>query len=281
MSKRDLYIKAGGGGTATAVLRDTDNNILSTTNIAAGATENITAPDTDFEINGVPEGSFTAGSTIDLQLTDGVNPVTPVSVGRFGNTVTATLPAASTGLLTAFPIKTGQTVKFNDYDDGDFQFGRLVDPNTLDEPNVFGNLNRFTAIDGSQTYGTPIVFIDHSTRQLDGSIIWYTSGTTSNLTSQLTFADGLTREGKSDWKMCPITLYENLRNLGATRPFTNTPFATASNGLFRSASRANTVTQSLCFYNSATPANHSRVAPEGDGLSLLSLLYRVGNISEL
>jgi hypothetical protein len=54
-------------------------------------------PDTDLEINGTPEGSFTAGSTIDLQLTDGVNPVTPVSVGRVGDTVTATLPAASTG----------------------------------------------------------------------------------------------------------------------------------------------------------------------------------------
>jgi len=53
--------------------------------------------DVDLEINGTPEGSFTAGSTIDLQLTDGVNPVTPVSVGRVGNTVTATLPAASTG----------------------------------------------------------------------------------------------------------------------------------------------------------------------------------------
>jgi hypothetical protein len=53
----------------------------------------IVCPDTDLEINGTPEGSFTAGSTIDLQLTDGVNPVTPVSVGRVGNTVTATLPA--------------------------------------------------------------------------------------------------------------------------------------------------------------------------------------------
>jgi hypothetical protein len=52
-------------------------------------------PDTDLEINGTPEGSFTAGSTIDLQLTDGVNPVNPVSVGRVGNTVTVEV---STGL---------------------------------------------------------------------------------------------------------------------------------------------------------------------------------------
>jgi hypothetical protein len=204
-----------------------------------------------------------------------------VSVGRVGDTVTVEVAAASTGLLTALPIKTGQTVIFNSYDDGDFQFGRLVDPNTLDEPNVFGNLNRFTAIDGSQTYGTPRVFIDHSTRQLDGSIIWYTTGTVDNLTSQLTFANDLTRESKSDWKMCPITLYENLRNLGATRPFTNTPLATASDGLYRTASRANTGTQNLCFYNFSSAADHSRVVPLGPNLSLQSLLYRVGNISEL
>jgi hypothetical protein len=57
----------------------------------------IVCEDVDLEINGVNEGSFIAGSTIDLQLTDGLNPVTPVSVGRVGNTVTATLPAASTG----------------------------------------------------------------------------------------------------------------------------------------------------------------------------------------
>jgi hypothetical protein len=50
-------------------------------------------PDTDLEINGTPEGSFTAGSTIDLQLTDGVNPVTPVSVGRVGDTVTVEVAA--------------------------------------------------------------------------------------------------------------------------------------------------------------------------------------------
>jgi len=82
---------------STAVLKDTDGTIISTTPIKATESEDIVAPDTDLEINGTPEGSFTAGSTIDLQLTDGVNPVTPVSVGRVGDTVTATLPAASTG----------------------------------------------------------------------------------------------------------------------------------------------------------------------------------------
>jgi hypothetical protein len=54
-------------------------------------------PDVDLEINGVNEGSFAAGSTIELNLTDGVNPVTPDSVTVVGNVVTAQVPAASTG----------------------------------------------------------------------------------------------------------------------------------------------------------------------------------------
>jgi hypothetical protein len=92
MSKRDLYIKAGGGGTATAVLRDTDNNILSTTPIASGATENITAPDTDLKINGVTEGSFTAGSTIDLQLTNKTPTIINPTVVVSGNNVGVEIP---------------------------------------------------------------------------------------------------------------------------------------------------------------------------------------------
>jgi hypothetical protein len=63
-------------------------------------------PDTDLEINGVNEGSFTAGTIIDLQLTDGVNPVTPLSVGRVGNTVTIELPK---DLELLVPYSTGDT----------------------------------------------------------------------------------------------------------------------------------------------------------------------------
>ena len=49
-------------------------------------------PDTTLQVNGVTEGTFAAGSTIDLQLTDGTNPVNPDSVTVVGNVVTATLP---------------------------------------------------------------------------------------------------------------------------------------------------------------------------------------------
>jgi hypothetical protein len=47
----------------------------------------------DLEVNDVPQGTFAAGSTIDVNLTDGVNPVTPDSVTVVGNVVTAQVPA--------------------------------------------------------------------------------------------------------------------------------------------------------------------------------------------
>jgi hypothetical protein len=48
----------------------------------------------DLEVNDVPQGTFAAGSTIDVNLTDGVNPVTPDSVTVVGNVVTVEVPAA-------------------------------------------------------------------------------------------------------------------------------------------------------------------------------------------
>jgi surface protein len=42
----------------------------------------------NIEVNGTPEGSVAAGSTLDVNLTDGTNPVTPDDVTLVGNTLT-------------------------------------------------------------------------------------------------------------------------------------------------------------------------------------------------
>jgi hypothetical protein len=63
-------------------------------------------------------------------------------------------------------LKTGQTVSYTTGDDGDIEAGRAVDFFTLATSNPFGNTNRFTALDGSQTYTNNIV-IDWTT--YDGS----------------------------------------------------------------------------------------------------------------
>jgi surface protein len=49
--------------------------------------------DTDIEVNGVAEGSVGVGSTLDIQLTDGVAPVTPDAVGLVGTTLTIEVPS--------------------------------------------------------------------------------------------------------------------------------------------------------------------------------------------
>lgn len=59
-------------------------------------------------------------------------------------------------------LKTGQTASYAAGDDGGIEAGREVDFSTLATNNPFGNANRFTALDGTQTYANDIV-IDWST----------------------------------------------------------------------------------------------------------------------
>jgi hypothetical protein len=54
-------------------------------------------PSVNLEINSVNEGSFAAGSTINLTLTDGTNPVTPESVTVVGNDVEVEVSAGAGG----------------------------------------------------------------------------------------------------------------------------------------------------------------------------------------
>ena len=142
-------------------------------------------PDTTLEINGTPEGTFISGSTIDVQLTDGVSTVTPTSIGVLGNTVTVEVPSG-TSRSTAKLMKTGQTTSYRTGDDGDFEAGRATDFFTLAENNPFGNTNRFTDELGAQTYTNNIV-IDWST--YDGSTVlgWYrvSNGVDINWTNAL------------------------------------------------------------------------------------------------
>jgi hypothetical protein len=125
-------------------------------------------PDTNLEVNGNLEGSFLAGSTIDVQVTDGTNPVTPDDVTVVGNTVTIEVPAAGGAPVGATLMKTGQTTSYRTGDDGDIEAGRATNFTTLASNNPFGNTNRFTDELGGQTYTNNIV-IDWST--YDGATV--------------------------------------------------------------------------------------------------------------
>jgi hypothetical protein len=195
-------------------------------------------PDTDLEINGTPEGSFTAGSTIDLQLTDGVNPVTPDAVSVVGNTVTVEVAAGGVCTGTAALMKSGQSVSYRTGDDGDEKIGRLADWFTLSLPNKFGNTNRFSDNLGGQTYTNNIV-VDHSTDDcVSGTILCYyrLRLASANLDNSITNAKALNIAGFTGWNVTNIVQGFNLLywnqptnllnyapfNIGSSQLWTNT-----------------------------------------------------------
>jgi hypothetical protein len=178
---------------ATYDLKDTAGNPLSSGTIPSGGSDTIVAPDatiensdasysvtelsggtlvlpdSDIDVNGVNEGAIPSVQTVDIQVTDGVNPVTPNDVTISGNTVTIEVPAGGGGApVGATLMKTGQTTSYRTGDDGDFEAGRAVDFFTLASNNPFGNTNRFTDELGGQTYTNDIV-IDWST--FDGTTV--------------------------------------------------------------------------------------------------------------
>ena len=176
---------------ATYDLEDSLGNPLSSGSIPSGTNDVIVAPDatvensdasytdtvvsggtlvladSDVNVNGNLEGTVVSVQTIDIDVTDGVNPVTPTSIGIVGNTVTIEVPTA-TAPVGATLMKTGQTTSYRTGDDGDFEAGRATDFFTLASNNAFGNTNRFTDELGGSTYANTIV-IDWST--YDGSTV--------------------------------------------------------------------------------------------------------------
>jgi hypothetical protein len=70
---------------STAVLKTTSNVTLSTTLIKAEDSEDIVAPDTSIEVNGVAEGSVVAGSTVDV-----ITNIVPSSSSLSGGNITLT-----------------------------------------------------------------------------------------------------------------------------------------------------------------------------------------------
>jgi hypothetical protein len=186
------------------VLKDTLGNTLSTTNIPSGTSDDIIAPDADVEnsdasytdtiesggtlvlpdsdvnVNGNLEGTVVSVQPIDIDVTDGTNPVTPDAITISGNTVTIEVPAASAP-VGATLMKTGQTTSYRTGDDGDIEAGRATDFFTLASNNPFGNTNRFTDELGGQTYTNNIV-IDWST--FDGSTVlgWRNTDNGGNIT---------------------------------------------------------------------------------------------------
>jgi hypothetical protein len=97
------------------------------------------SPDTSLEVNGTPEGTFAAGSTIEVNITDGVNPVTPNDVTVVGDVVTIEVPSGDISTFTCSELINDTTESqqrcvrnYNFFSDiNDFDPSNIILPTTL------------------------------------------------------------------------------------------------------------------------------------------------------
>jgi hypothetical protein len=180
-------------------------------------------------INGTPfEFPVPKCGNLELEFTDGVNPVTPDAVSVVGNTVTVEVPAGTPQAGREL-MPTGQTTVFRTGDDADNRTvnGRAVDFFTLDYTNPFGNTNRFTDELGGSTYANDIV-IDWSTynnvtgkvlgyrRVSLGTVNWNTAIDNSLALSVGTFTSG--------WRLANNIEINSIANWGLTSVHNYAPF---------------------------------------------------------
>jgi hypothetical protein len=219
------------------------------------------SPDTSLEVNGTPEGTFAAGSTIEVNITDGVNPVTPNDVTVVGDVVTIEVPAATPAPVGATLMKTGQTTSYRTGDDGDIEAGRATDFFTLASNNPFGNTNRFTDELGGSTYTNNIV-IDWSTYNGATVLGYYFDKTTRTWNNFVDWGIALSvGTFTSGWRGANATEIHNLFNYELNEFINYSPFNYAADGnnLWTSTTaKVNTAT--AYFFNNTTTQSLARGA---------------------
>jgi len=129
-------------------------------------------------------------------------------------------------------MKTNQTTSYRTGDDGDDERGRDDDFFTLASSNPFGNTNRFTAIDGTQTYTNSII-LDWSTYDGVRVLSYCTANiaTITNWNNQIDNAVAATHGGYNDWRVCNVKEFVNICNFGVGNGFSinYAPFSVADN----------------------------------------------------
>ena len=148
------------------------------------------------------------------------------------------------------PLKTWQTTSQGSGTDGDLEQGYGVSLLVLPYNNPFGNTNRFTAPDGSQTYTNAIACDWLSWNESTNTVLMVHFGsgagqvisTNRSLADGITYINGLTVGGYSGWNMINKNQLEfitenetslnNLNyapfNIGAVNIQTNTAYSATS-----------------------------------------------------
>jgi hypothetical protein len=182
------------------------------------------SPDTSLEVNGTPEGTFAAGSTIEVNITDGVNPVTPNDVTVVGDVVTIEVPAATAAPVGATLMQTGQTTVYRTGDDADTRSeGRATDFFTLASNNPFGSTARFTDELGGSTYANDWV-IDWSTYN-GATVLGYYRVFQPNTAWNAAIDASLATFGTfANCRMANLTELQNIQNVNSVGTFIYAPF---------------------------------------------------------
>jgi hypothetical protein len=281
----------------------TITNSDSTYDVDVKATESLSLPDSQINVNGVDEGDVVSVKTIDVNLEDSVgDPVTPTSVGLVGNTLTIEVPsgASPSGVEFKFPIYWQRT----SYRTGDVgnrvQTGwmdDLVNPatpaaianldytstnwwQTLENPLVVdgvSNTLRFVDVDGGQTFSATgnknSVTIDKLTglmytRLLDNGADW--NGAIDNALSYSIVVDGVTYD---DWYLASAEEYLSIFGYYRTSAgglFNSVPtlIIGSGNNVHWTATTVESATTSAIFYGTTAQAPATLAKTTGGQRSL-------------
>jgi hypothetical protein len=140
----------------------------------------------------------------------------------------------SSGTTVGSVNKTGRTTSAVANDDGALEYGNGSDFMTLNDNNVFGNTNRFTALDGSQTFGN--IALDHTSD--DGSQIlgFYLTERTATATVAISTCASDNIDGySSGWHLTSYTeqrLLHRLENTTLGYGMNYAPFNFATAGYY-------------------------------------------------
>lgn len=146
------------------IKKEGDGTIASLT-LACGSSTDYYVEDNEISVNGTLITAIDATDPLDVILKDqNNNTIVPTSVQHDGNQHHLNIKIDTSAIVpsSATLMKTGQTISYATGDDGDLEAGRASTFFILPNNNPFGNTDRFTSINGNQTF-THNVMIDWST----------------------------------------------------------------------------------------------------------------------
>jgi len=164
----------------------------------------------------------------------------------------------------AKPLKTNQTISYATGDDGNTQRGRATNFYTLPSNNPFGNTNRFTALDGSQTY-TDSIILDWTTYDGNEVLAYCTANITvgERWPNQTAFSNAATHGGYTNWRMPNAFELINIAN-----------FATGNNAMISFNYPPLNIPDGITIWSSTT-------AERSDGLTNSAVVRSSANILTL